>query len=120
MVCGFVEGCSCLFAGHAAQIDTANHHIIQNQAIIRWPSEEIPDTDNGTDQQNNCHTANRNQDDLAVFGQRRLFFGGLTKGSSFLFADGGFVTLRGGWNSDRLLIAGGGKIAQAIISFVKN
>jgi len=67
MVRRFVEDGLCLIDGQTAEVNAANHHIIQDQAVIRRPSEEIPDADNDADQKDNGNTANRNQDDLTVF-----------------------------------------------------
>ena len=78
----FMEYILCFVGCQTAQVDAADHHIVENQTVICRPSKEIPDTDNHTDQKNHCDTANGNQDDLTVFACRCC---------GFLLTDGFFT-----------------------------
>ena len=95
----------CLIPRHATQIDSGNHNIVEDQFIVRRITKNEEDTDNGADQKDRGHTANRNQDDLTVFR--------LTGCGSLQFADSWFLTVGGRRNSDRLLVTGPGKFAHS-------
>ena len=113
LVCSLMQCILCFCFGHASQIDTGNHNIIEDQTVITGITEEEHDTHNGADQQNSCHRTNRNQDDLTIFCQCGFETGGLVGSSGFLLTDGDLLLAGNGRNADRLLATGLGKLAHS-------